>query len=96
MNTSMQVQCEWRAESDHVECLSISFGKKRKSKSKEFWQMFQDVVLAVVLCGSYSGVEFNLKGLLREEGLDEESGMSTVFTPIFFSDDSSVTEIERR
>lgn len=46
-------------------------------------------------CGSYSGVEFNLKGLLREEGQDEESGMATVFTPIFFSDDSSVTEMER-
>lgn len=46
-------------------------------------------------CGSYSGVEFNLKGLLREEGLEEESGMATVFTPIFFSDDSSVTEMER-
>lgn len=50
-------------------------------------------------CGSYSGVEFNLKGLLREEGLeegqDEESGMATVFTPIFCSDDSSVTEMER-
>lgn len=26
---------------------------------------------------------------------DDESGMSRVFTPIFFSDDSSVTEMER-
>lgn len=39
----------------------------------------------------YSGVEFNLMGYLREEGL----GISTVSTPIFFSDDSSVTEMER-
>lgn len=46
-------------------------------------------------CGFYSGVEFNLKGLLTEEGQDEESVMSSVFTPIFFSDDSSVTEMER-
>lgn len=45
--------------------------------------------------GCYSGVEFNLTGFLREEGQDGELGMSTVFTPIFFSDDSSVTEMER-
>lgn len=45
--------------------------------------------------GSYSGVEFNLTGLLRDDGWDEASGMSRVFTPIFFRDDSSVTEMER-
>lgn len=45
--------------------------------------------------GCYSGVEFNLTGPLRDDGWDEESGMSRVFTPIFFSDDSSVTEMER-
>lgn len=45
--------------------------------------------------GCYSGVEFNLRGFLREDGQDGELGMSTVFTPIFFSDDSSVTEMER-
>jgi len=43
----------------------------------------------------YSGVEFNLKGFLREEGQDGELGMFSVFIPIFFSDDSSVTEMER-
>lgn len=45
--------------------------------------------------GCYSGVDFNLTGLLREDGQDGEASMSTVFTPIFFSDDSSVTEMER-
>lgn len=30
-----------------------------------------------------------------EEHEDEESVISTVFTPIFFSDDASVTETER-
>lgn len=55
MNTSMQVQWEQRAESDNVECLSISFGKKRKSKSRELWQIFQEVVLAVVLVGLIPG-----------------------------------------
>lgn len=43
--------------------------------------------------GCYS--EFNLTVFLRDDGSDEVFEMSRVFTPIFSSDDSSVTEMER-
>lgn len=66
----------------------------RRDKSRNFWQMFQGSI-GSGHCRCYSGVDFNLTGPLREEGQDGEPGMSRVVTPIFFSDDSSVTEMER-